>query len=234
MKNNIGGTSCVVISFDTTGSMAPAIASVREKLRNLVQEMSKDIPGLKIGIIAHGDYCDGDNCMRVLDLTTDIEKIMDFISNAPATGGGDAPECYEYVLHTAKNLSWPEEGGSLIVIGDTYPHEKNPNNIDWRKEVKELKAKNINVFPLQCLYVKNNSLSNTFWEEISQIAETPLLMLQNLSEGSNAIEGVVYASAGVDAYNIYAAKSGGSSFSASMTDNNEKLKCFVDKKTFGG
>lgn len=123
MKANLGNTTALVVSFDTTGSMAPAIQQVRQKLKDLVEMMTADLPGLKIGLISHGDYCDGDNCITVLDLTDDLEKIMKFIIEAPQTSGGDLPEAYELVLQTAKSLSWPKEGGSLIIIGDDQPHE---------------------------------------------------------------------------------------------------------------
>jgi hypothetical protein len=206
MKSNLGGSSNVCLSFDTTGSMQPCIQQVRQKLRDLVESMTADLPGIKIGLIAHGDYCDGDNCIRSLDLTDNLERIMKFINEAPNTGGGDAPECYEFALQTAKNMSWPKEGGSVILIGDDQPHEVNPNNINWRHEVKEMLEKNIKVFPMQCLHRKSNDPVNNFWEEISQISGTPLLMLESFNDSANTLEAVAYASAGVESFNFYKAK----------------------------
>ena len=191
MKTNLGGASSVVFSFDTTGSMRSCIGQVRQKLRDLIEMMTADIPDLKVGLIAHGDYCDGDNCIAILDLTNDLEKIMNFITSTPNTGGGDAPECYEYALQTAKNMSWPKEGGSLVLIGDDEPHEENPNNIDWRKEVAELLEKNVKVFPMQCLYSPHRSGPNKFWEEVSGLSGTPLLMLESFSDSSNVLEAVL-------------------------------------------
>ena len=198
IKTNIGNSPNVLFIFDTTSSMLPCIQQVRQKLRDLVKSMVVDIPDLKIGLIAHGDYCDGDNCIAVLDLTNDIEKIMNFINNTPNTGGGDAPECYEFALQTAKNLSWPKEGGSVVLIGDDEPHEENPNNIKWREECKQLLEKNIKVFPMQCLYMNNSYRSNVnkFWEEISGIFETPLIMLESFGDSTNTLEAIAYASSG--------------------------------------
>jgi hypothetical protein len=65
MKHNLGKPTAVVFSFDTTASMSPCLAQVRKTLRNLVEQMTQDIPDLKIGLIAHGDYCDGQNKARV-------------------------------------------------------------------------------------------------------------------------------------------------------------------------
>lgn len=221
--------------------MSPAIAQVRQNLRNLVESMTQDMPGLKIGLIAHGDYCDGVNCINVLDLTDDLEKIMNFITNTPNTSGGDAPECYELVLQTAKGLSWPEEGGSLVMIGDATPHETNPTNIDWRAEIKALREKNIKVFPLQCLYSNHNKANNLFWEEVSGLGGTPLLMLESFGDSSNHLEAMAYAAAGPAAYDTYVSKftsevsEGKRAVATSnLSSNRSKLKSFVDGKSDDG
>jgi hypothetical protein len=238
MLGNLGKTASVVFSFDTTGSMNPCIMQVRQNLRNLVESMTQDIPGLKIGLIAHGDYCDKDNCITVLDLTDDLEKIMNFITNTPNTSGGDAPECYEFVLHTARSLSWPKEGGSLVLIGDDEPHPKeaNPNHIDWKEEMKALAELNVKVFPMQCLYNSHRKNVNQFWEGVSAEHETPLLMLESFNDSANVLEAVAYASAGEAGYNAYKGK-----FAAEVADgvrcratsnlaeNQSKLDDFVKK-----
>jgi Mg-chelatase subunit ChlD len=206
MKSNLGGSPNVVFSFDTTGSMASCIQQVRQKLRDLIEMMSADIPGLKIGLIAHGDYCDGDDAIAFLDLTDDLEKIMTFINSAPNTCGGDSPECYEYALQTARKMSWPKEGGSVVLIGDDEPHEVNPNNIDWRDEVRQMLELNVKVFPMQCLFRNGRVNVNKFWEEVSQISQTPLLMLESFGDSANALEAVAYASSGDAAYATYKTK----------------------------
>lgn len=234
MAANLANTTAMVVSFDTTGSMSPCIAQVRQNLKNLVESMTQDIPGLKIGLIAHGDYCDGDNCINVLDLTDDLEKIMNFITNTPNTSGGDAPECYELALQTAKGLSWPEEGGSLVMIGDATPHEQNPNNIDWRAEIKALREKKVKVFPLQCLYNSHAKDNNLFWEEVSGLGGTPLLMLESFGDSANHLEALGYAAAGEAAYKGYVSKfaaevsEGKRAFASSnLCDNQSKLDEYV-------
>ena len=43
--------------------------------------------------MAHGDYCDYTNYVtRSVDLTSDVDALVDFVSDVPSTGGGDAPE----------------------------------------------------------------------------------------------------------------------------------------------
>lgn len=241
MQANIGTGTHLVASFDLTGSMAPCIAQVRQKLRDLVEMMTTDIPGLKIALIAHGDYCDGDKCMNYLDFTDNLEQIMQFINNTPSAGGGDAPECYEYALQVAKNLSWTKEGGSVILIGDDEPHPVGyptkgdvKNEIDWRQEVKEMAERNIKVFPMQCLYNQHRTDANNFWEEISQISGTPLLMLESFGDSANALEAVAYAASGGVAMDFYNAKvlretdAGVRSFASNnMTDIRSKLSAYA-------
>ncbi|MDF5714604.1 MAG: hypothetical protein PUP93_12125 [Rhizonema sp. NSF051] len=48
----------VVFSFDTTGSMYPCLTQVRRKIKETVTRLINEITLIRIGIIAHGDYCD--------------------------------------------------------------------------------------------------------------------------------------------------------------------------------
>ncbi len=58
-----------------------------------MKKLLADIPNIRVGIIAHGDYCDQDTyVMKVQDLTSDVDKLVKFARNTPSTGGGDMPE----------------------------------------------------------------------------------------------------------------------------------------------
>ena len=96
----------VCITFDTTGSMYPCLTQVRRSAAATVRRLFKDIPELRIAIIAHGDYCDAGRTYvtKALDFSSDVERICRFIDTVEATGGGDAPECYELVLHESRSL----------------------------------------------------------------------------------------------------------------------------------
>jgi hypothetical protein len=111
LKEQLGLGTNVVFSFDTTGSMRSCIDDVRQKLKDLSKEMFQLIPDLKIGVIAHGDYCDHDRCLIALDLTNDLGKILDFLHNTPNTSGGDAPECYELALTRQGNFHGQKKVG---------------------------------------------------------------------------------------------------------------------------
>src|SRR5579885_2809732 len=67
----------VVFSFDTTGSMYPCLTQVRRKVKSTVTRLAEEIDGIRIGIIAHGDYCDKGSTYvtKHLDLTDNVDKI---------------------------------------------------------------------------------------------------------------------------------------------------------------
>lgn len=203
----------IAFCFDTTGSMNPCIANVRKHIEKTCEELFKDIEGLKVGLISHGDYCDGKNCYDIQRLTDDQKKIYKFIRETPNTSGGDAPECYELALNLAKGLGWTttkKNPGILVMIGDAEPHDVdypgNKDKLDWRKELEGLKEMGVNVYPLQCLYSPSQKANNDFWAAISQICDTPLLKLQDFDEASLAIRSYTHAAGGSARYAAYEKK----------------------------
>ncbi|MBK8257714.1 MAG: VWA domain-containing protein [Polyangiaceae bacterium] len=159
----------VVFSFDTTGSMYPCLTQVRKKIGSTVSRLMKEIPGIRIGIIAHGDYCDAGSTYvtKLLDLTDDEGKVCRFVEKVGPTGGGDAPECYEFVLHEARTMSWtPAYHKVFVLIGDDVPHGpmQNPKKLDWRAEVNKLGEQGIPVYGVQAL---NRRHATPFYKELA-------------------------------------------------------------------
>lgn len=159
----------VVFSFDTTGSMYPCLTQVRRKIQNTVNRLFAEIPGIRIGIIAHGDYCDAGSSYvtKHLDLTNNSAAICNFIQDVEATGGGDAPECYELVLNEAQSLSWSRSATKVFVlIGDDLPHapNSNPKKLNWRTEVDKLANMEIPVYGVQAL---NRNHATPFYTELA-------------------------------------------------------------------
>ena len=190
------GHTDIVISFDTTCSMYPCLAEVRRNTTALTERLFREIPSLRISIIAHGDYYSGKDVIKVLDFTTDQDVIKEFIKDAPKTYGGDYPECYELVLRTVKTLSWRPEATmkSLILIGDAPPHEKNnnPENIDWREETEALKNKNIQIFAVQCLYDGHNDDSFNFYSDIAEITNGYHVFLDQFSYIKDMLQAICF------------------------------------------
>jgi hypothetical protein len=129
-----------------------------------------EIPNISIGIIAHGDYCDQGSTYvtKHFNLSRDVDAICNFVQNVEPTGGGDAPECYELVLHEAQSLSWSNlSTKSLVLIGDDIPHPPahNPKRLNWRQEADKLAEQGVMVYGVQAL---NRSHATSFYKELAE------------------------------------------------------------------
>ncbi|MFP2958866.1 hypothetical protein ACLEPN_13730 [Myxococcus sp. 1LA] len=184
----------IVFSFDTTGSMYPCLAQVRKKLGGTVSRLMKEIPGIRIGIIAHGDYCDAGSTYvtKMLDLTDDESAVVRFVDRVEQTGGGDAPECYEFVLHQAQSLSWTVGyTRALVLIGDDVPHgpAQNPHKLDWRKEVAALGKMGIPVYGVQALARRH---ATAFYKELAEKSGGFHLSLDQFAHVTDLLLAVCY------------------------------------------
>lgn len=161
----------VVFSWDTTGSMYGCLSQVQDEVESIAKRLFRDIPDLKIGCIAHGDYCDAGSTyvVKTLDLTSDISQVVKFVRGAGRTGGGDAPECYELVLHEVRGFSWTAgKNKALVMMGDDVPHGpgefQNTRKLNWRNELELLLEAQIKVYGVQCL---GRPHATHFWKEIA-------------------------------------------------------------------
>jgi len=184
----------VVFSFDTTGSMYPCLTQVRRNIKNTVTRLSEEIPGIRIGIIAHGDYCDAGSTYvtRRLDLTSDVSSICQFVEHVEPTGGGDSPECYELVLREAQSLSWKAgTNKALVLIGDDLPHPpaQTPGKINWRDEVQKLAEGGIPVYGVQAL---NRPYARKFYEELAQKSGGFHISLDQFAQVTDMVLAVCY------------------------------------------
>ena len=175
----------IVFSFDTTGSMSQCIKEVKRKVKEVVLRLFKEIHGIRIGIVAHGDYCDKNSpyLMKHIDLCSDSQKIIDFINSVENTNGGDYPEAYEYVLREIQKFNWNSESmRALVMIGDAYPHNKEdtPDKIDWKEEVEEIKKMGVNIYSVQALN-SGNARSYTFYKQMASTTNGYHLMLDQFS-----------------------------------------------------
>lgn len=190
----------VAFSFDTTGSMAACIGQVRRQIKEVAAELLDKIPGMRISIIAHGDYCDEKSSylMRFVDFTNDKKALIDFVTNVGTTGGGDAPEAYEYVLRESQKLSWDSEKcRALVMIGDDQPHpaDQNPHKIDWRKEVRELHSMGVNIYSIQCLN-RNYGPIKTFWRQMADMSNGYHLYLDQFASITQIMTAICFKQVG--------------------------------------
>ena len=141
-----GGPIEICFSFDTTGSMSGSIKAVKQNVQEMIQRLQSDIPGIRIAVFAHGDYCDRHSSYvtKHIDFSTDLQQLCDWVKDVGSTWGGDSDECYELVLHEVQSLSWtPGTQRALVMIGDTLDagHSKSSGNdrrYPGRRALKEL------------------------------------------------------------------------------------------------
>jgi hypothetical protein len=200
-------TRDILITFDTTGSMYPCIGQVRKNVSKLVDRLFKDVSDIRIGILAHGDYCDerSSYVTKMLDFTTDVNKLVHFVNNVSATGGGDADECYELVLNQARSASWGAGNSkSVIMIGDANPHEPsypmNTRKLDWRNEAKLLGEAGIKIYSVQALPSRHSA---RFYESIANVTGGFHLELDQFSNLYYLIMGVGLQQMGNDVLQNY-------------------------------
>jgi len=194
-SNNID----VCITFDTTGSMYPCLTQVRRTVEQTVGRLFRDIPDLRIAIIAHGDYIDElhSYVTKIFDFSKDAGRVRNFVMNVGPTDGGDTPECYELVLQQARTqLNW-ESGRSkvIVMIGDDIPHgpeyRANTKNIDWRNELGLILEAGINIYGVHAMPgIRRHS--KPFYTEIAKRTGGFYLTLDQFSSITDLIMGICY------------------------------------------
>ena len=60
---------------------------VRRSVADTVKRLQKEIPGIRMAVIAHGDYCDTYTYItKILPFTSNVDEIVDFVENVGCTG----------------------------------------------------------------------------------------------------------------------------------------------------
>lgn len=201
----VKGIHDMVIAFDTTGSMNSYIGQVKAHVKELVPKLMKANPNLKIGVVAFGDYCDMRSdtefgkAHQYLPLTDNQNKIINFITNAKSTSGGDSDEFYELVIKKiTEETNWREGSvKSVLLIADAEPHEvgysygnivKNAQ-IDWREEA--IKAASLGI-SFDTLSIRGYK----WYEELSSITDGIYAPFSSSSKTSNLVEAAAYSRGG--------------------------------------
>lgn len=195
----------MVIAFDTTGSMSAYIGAVKKNVKELVPKLFKQNPDLRIGIVAFGDYCDMPSkdefgrAYQVCELTDNENKLIEFITNAQNTFGGDSDEFYELVIKKiVEETDWREGSTkAVLLIADAEPHRVGysysdrvvNNQIDWREEAKKAFEKGIKFDTL--------TIDRTEWyKRLSEITNGVSAPFSTSSKTSHLVEAAALARGG--------------------------------------
>lgn len=193
----------VVFSFDTTGSMYPCLTQLREDLKSTVKQLFKDIPNIRIGIMAHGDDANRNELydIKVLDLTDDQATVVNFVNKVPASYGGGPHANYERVLNEARSISWTAgKSKVLVVMGDEVPHgptfrANNGKSYNWRNDLELLLEAGVNVHGVHCLPGIRPG-SRHFYEEIAKTTGGFYLTLEQFDSVTDLVLAICYKEKG--------------------------------------
>lgn len=140
--------------FDATGSMGDEMQYLQAEMLNVIQRIDsvhKDLQ-IRLGSVFYRDKGD-DYLTKKEDLTTNIQKAVNFFKAQNAEGGGDYPEAVHSGLNVAINkLSWSEEARARIIflVLDAPPHQ-NDSVIKNILELTQIAAKKgIRIVPVTC------------------------------------------------------------------------------------
>lgn len=204
----------MVIAFDTTGSMRGYIDAVKEHVKVLVPKLFKQNPDLRIGIVAFGDYCDMPSkdrfgkAYQVCELTDNENRLIEFITKAQNTSGGDGDEFYELVIKKiVEETNWREGSTkAVLLIADAEPHRVGysygdrvvNNQINWREEARKATEKGIKFDTL--------TINETGWyKELSSTTNGVSAPFSTSSKTSQLVEAAALARGGEKTRGLYKA-----------------------------
>ena len=140
----------ICFSVHETGLTSDAITEVTGQVKDTIERLQSDIPGIKVSNFVHGDYGER-NLYYVLkhtDLTMkaiNFKKYVNMISWEPRTDGSEDAEerCCEILLREVRRLKWTQGTRRMMVVigdgnnGEYYQphnyHEDNEGEDGWRE-----------------------------------------------------------------------------------------------------
>lgn len=126
---NCQETTAVDIAFvvDATGSMGDEIRYLSSELQDVMRRAADSLQGqdLRLASVFYRDHSDT-YLTRTIDFAAGQEKVIDFVGQQSANGGGDTPEAVDDALAMALNkLKWRKEAATrlLFLVLDAPPHQ---------------------------------------------------------------------------------------------------------------
>jgi hypothetical protein len=150
--------------------MYSCLDAVRGKLSETTERLFREIPKIRMAVIAIGDYCDQfeSYVTSVFNFSSDPKAICKWIRSVKPSSGGDEPEAYELALRQARKLQWSAESAKAVVmIGDSPPHAPSytTKNIWWKYEADALAELGIKCYGVHAM---DREPSGEFYREIAR------------------------------------------------------------------
>jgi Mg-chelatase subunit ChlD len=176
----------IAFCIDTTSSMDPYIAAVKERVREIMKSTTewKSHPTVRMAVVAYRDIGD-DYLTQKDDFTEDVERTRTFLGGLRAQGGGDVPEHVTAGLRaTVEQLSWSRDQRTLklvYLIGDAPAHSDYKDG-DFLPVVGTARDRGVIIHTVGCSY-QARMLDQ--WMNIARLTGGQYFQLENMA-GSNA------------------------------------------------
>lgn len=144
----------IAFVVDATGSMDDEIHYLKTELLDVIEKVKDTLKtaDLQLGSVFYRD--NGELYLtRETELSTNIEKTVDFIKANGAGGGGDTPEAVDAALEVAlHNLKWRENATTkmLFLILDAPPHQDEATQLKIKQLTREAAEKGVRLIPIVC------------------------------------------------------------------------------------
>jgi hypothetical protein len=142
----------IMFMVDATGSMSDEISYLKAELLDVINGVKEKYPDntVNLGCVFYRDRGD-EYVTKKFDLTSNIEKVIAFINQQYAGGGGDAPEAVDSALSVSVNdISWSEEAVAriLFIICDAPPHYNTAVISSLQKNIMKASSIGIRIVPV--------------------------------------------------------------------------------------
>ncbi len=145
----------LVFALDTTGSMGGLIQGAKTKIWEIARraQEGKPAPELRVGLVAYRDVGD-EYVTRVLELTSDLDKVYATLSDFQAGGGGDGPEhVLKGLTDAVEKMPWSDDRNAVklvYLVGDAPPHLDYHDGITMETVLRAAKDKGIRISAIRC------------------------------------------------------------------------------------
>ena len=159
----------IMFLCDCTGSMQTYINSVKSELKNIIDFILENNPyaDIKISFVGYRDISDKKR-FEIIDFTSDIDSIKNFIGNIIAEGGADLPEDLAGGLNKLIEMNWREKSAKYAIIitdapchgvkyfkslgiSDYYP-KGDPNGLIPEDLIEKIAKMDITLYALKIKY----------------------------------------------------------------------------------
>lgn len=136
----------LMFAIDTTGSMGDELRFLQAELSNIINAITMQQSGIRIGLVFYRDYGDA-YVVRAHDFTDDLNSVQLNLNQESARGGGDYPEAMDQALQAAIGAEWRTKSRKVMfLIGDAPPHSDRMR-ASW-KAAEQARTKNIHIVPV--------------------------------------------------------------------------------------